>query len=117
MQAACRCTQTVLDPAGGGKPSYINTGSASLRNTCSMLLQALGGEAMQLLWALADHSPEALTALEAHNLELGQPACLAGSPWESMLVRQCLLMYLADKLSISNCARLRDASRTALQDP
>ena len=52
----------------------------------TMLLQALGSEAMQLLWALADNSPAAVTALEGCNLELGQRADLEGGPWESVLV-------------------------------
>ena len=72
---------------------------------------------MQLLWALADHCPEALSALEAHNLELGQPACLAGSPWGSVLVSHCLLISLAKPSSLSDIACSRNASHTALQDP
>ena len=83
-----------------------------------MLLQALGGEAMQLLWALADHCPAALSALEAHNLELGQPACLAGSPWGSVLVSHSLLTSVTELSSLSDGARSRDnASHSALQDP
>ena len=46
---------------------------------------------MQLLWALADHSPAAVTALEGCNLELGHRAVLNGSPWESVLVSHPLL--------------------------
>ncbi len=51
-----------------------------------MLLQALGSEAMQLLWTLADHNPAAVTSLEGCNLELGERADLEGSPWRSVLV-------------------------------
>lgn len=50
-------------------------------------LQALGGEAMQLLWALAETNPRALSAFAGLNLELGcQGTPRDGGPWKSVLV-------------------------------
>lgn len=57
--------------------------------------QALAGEAMQLLWALAEVNPRVLTAFEGANMELrGLEPQHGNTPWESVLVRSsddCLI--------------------------
>lgn len=92
------------EPAGGFRDAF----------NCNilLLLQGLCGEAMQLLCALADHSPGALTGLEGHNLELGHQACHEGSPWESVLVSRCSIVCAA----VHNGLSSQDAPCLALQN-
>lgn len=48
--------------------------------------EALAGEAMQLLWALAEVNPRVLTAFEGANMELrGLEPQHGNTPWESVL--------------------------------
>ena len=96
-----------------GRRILLVKSSRAFNSHILMLLQALCGEAMQLLWALADHSPRALTGLEGQMLEQGHQACYEGSPWETVLVSHCSIVLAAEHWSLRRRTRVGDASRLA----